>query len=149
MTTPTSLKATGSDSSPMPAARTAAALFAAFAVLQTALAAGAPWGSVVWGGRFEGQLSTEWRVASAVAAVVLIRMALVVIAQGGGGVRLRFVSVRYPRAKTWAIAGLMAVNALGNLASQSNVEQFVFGPLTVVMAGLAATVAFHGRRRPS
>ncbi|MEA1903128.1 MAG: hypothetical protein U9N56_06350, partial [Actinomycetota bacterium] len=63
------------------AATIAASLLAAMAVLQAALALGAPIGGIVWGGRHEGQLPTSLRFGSAAAVLILILAALVILAQ--------------------------------------------------------------------
>jgi hypothetical protein len=49
-------------------AAVAAAGFAAIAVFELLLAAGAPMGSAAWGGAHPGRLPSELRVASALAA---------------------------------------------------------------------------------
>ena len=46
----------------------------------------------------------------------------------------------------WIIAGYLALNTFGNLASTSTVEQLVLGPVTVIIAATAAIVVRHGRR---
>lgn len=122
----------------------AAALFTGFAGLQIALALGAPWGDHVWGGAFTGQLSVGMRLVSALAAVVLLGMATAVLARAGA-VR-RFSGWRPLTGVTWGIAGYMALNTIGNLASQSDVERYVFGRATFVLAALTAFVAYRGPR---
>lgn len=123
---------------------TAAALFTGFAGFQTALALVAPWGNHVWGGSFAGQLPVEMRFVSAGAAVVLLGMATVVLARAG--VMRRFTSWRALTGVTWGIAGYMALNTVGNLASQSDLERFLFGRATFVLAVLTAYVAYRGHR---
>lgn len=117
----------------------AAAGFGSFAVYQVALAAGAPWGDHVWGGRHEGVLPTSLRVGSGLATGVLLAMAAVVLVRSGvirtAGGPGRFATT------TWAISAYMTLNTVGNLASESTVEQAVFGPFTALMAGLTAVVA--------
>ncbi len=49
-------------------------------------------------------------------------------------------------AVTWGIAGHMALNTVGNLASQSDLEKFLFGRATFVLAVLTAYVAYRGPR---
>lgn len=122
----------------------AAAVLAGIASLQVALAVGAPWGGIAWGGVEDGQLSEQLRVASAVAAVVLTWMALVLLTRGGVIPKTRVVPSRYLRVETWAIAGLMAINTLGNLASGNPFEQLVFAPATALLTALAVYLAMRG-----
>lgn len=123
---------------------TSAALFTAFAGFQTALALGAPWGDHVWGGAFTEVLPVGMRFASAAAAIVLIGMATTVLARAN--IIQRFSRWRPLTGVTWGIAGYMALNTLGNLASRSDVEKYVFGRATFVLAVLAAFVAYRGPR---
>lgn len=125
-------------------ATTAAALLSAFAALQVALAAGAPWGGLVWGGAEQGQLAGGFRVASGVAAVSLLWMALVLLTRGGVTPRTRIVPSRRLGTVTWAIAGLMALNTLGNLASGNPFEQVVAAPTTALVAVVAVFLARRG-----
>lgn len=122
----------------------AAAVLAAIASLQVPLAAGAPWGAIVWGGVEDGQLSEPLRVASAVAAIVLTWMALVLLTRGGVIPRTKIVPSRYLGVETWAIAGLMAINTVGNLASGNPFEQLVFAPATALLTALAVYLAMRG-----
>lgn len=117
----------------------AAAGFGSFAVYQAALAAGAPWGDHVWGGRHEGVLPTSLRIGSGVAVGVLVGMAAVVLVRSGV-IRTAGGPGRFAKT-TWAVSAYMTLNTLGNVASESNVEQAVFGPFTALMAGLTAVVA--------
>ena len=122
----------------------AAGLLVAFAALQVALAAGAPWGGLAWGGVDEGQLANGLRVASGVAAVVLGWMALVLLTRGGVVSRTRIVPSRYLKVETWAIAGVMALNTLSNLASGNSFEQLVAAPVTATVAASAVFLALRG-----
>ena len=122
----------------------AAGLLVAFAALQVALATGAPWGGLVWGAADEGQLANELRVASGVAAVVLGWMALVLLTRGGVVPQTRIVPSRYLKVETWAIAGVMALNTLGNLASGNPFEQLVAAPVTATVAASAVFLALRG-----
>lgn len=125
------------------AAAGAAGICLAFAGLQVGLAAGAPLGEHVWGGTQERVLPTGMRVAAGGAALVLTGMAAVVARRAGliGRPAVRLAPV------TWGIAGYLALNTLGNVASSSDVERFVFGPATAVASVLTAFVAVRTRRR--
>ena len=65
-----------------PAAVLAAIGFAALAVFQAALAAGAPWGHAAWVGE-NANLSAAQQSASAVAAVVYVAAMLIVLSRAG------------------------------------------------------------------
>lgn len=123
---------------------TAAGLLAGVAVFQAAVALGAPLGDYVWGGFTEGELSPMFRVASAVGAVSLVWMALVVLARGGVAVPITPVPTHRLKAFTWTIAGFMVLNTIGNLASRSSSEQLLMAPLTALLAVLIAVVAARG-----
>ncbi len=124
-----------------PAAIGAGGVLLGFAGLQVALAAGAPLGEHVWGGTQDRVLSTGMRTASGGAAVVLTAAATVVARRAG----LVGRPARWLTPATWAIAGYLGLNTLGNLASTSAVERRVFGPATAVAAVLTAAVASRGR----
>ena len=124
------------------AARGAAGVGAAGAGVQVALAAGAPLGEHVWGGTQDRVLPTGMRIAAGGSAVALVVMSTVVLRRAG----LVGRPARWTGPATWTIAGFLAVNTLGNLASTSKVERTVFGPATALAAGLTAFVAHRTRR---
>ena len=117
------------------AARMAATLaaigFASLAVFQLAIAAGAPWGHAAWGGE-NAHLSGARQVASAVAAVIYVAAALCVLCRAGVVSRARSDAAIF-RWGTWFFVAAMAIGALPNLASQSRWENFIFGPLALVL----------------
>ena len=121
------------------AAMLAALGFASLAAFQAALAAGAPWGHAAWGGE-NADLSAAQQGASAVAAVTYVAAAVIVLCRAGviwpgrGGAAIF-------RWGTWFFAAAMAVGALPNLASQSRWENFILGPLALVLAALCVVVA--------
>jgi hypothetical protein len=124
-------------------ARLAAALaavgFAFLAVFQAALAVGAPWGHAAWGGE-NAHLSTSQRVASAVAVTIYVAAALIVLGRAGIIWRARSNAALF-RWGTWFFAVAMAIGAVPNFASQSRWENFIFGPLALVLAALCTVVA--------
>jgi hypothetical protein len=109
-----------------------------FAAFQTALALGAPWGKAAWGGS-EATLETGLRVASGAAALVLIAATWVVL--GRAGFRRAGRDGRLFRWGTWAIALVLALGGLGNLASSSNWERFLNGPAALLIAAACLIVA--------
>jgi hypothetical protein len=121
------------------AAVLAAIGFTSLAVFQAALAAGAPWGHAAWGGG-DAHLSAGQRVASAVAAIIYIAAALIVLGRAEIILRARSNAALYHWG-TWFLAVAMAIGAVPNFASQSRWENFVFGPLALVLAALCTVVA--------
>ena len=126
----------------------AAHIYAVIAVFQISLAMGAPLGEVAWGGGHDAVLPTGLRIASAVAAVMLIWMLLVVLARAGVA-RIDPVKRAYLAGFTWAVAGFMALNTLGNVASQNLFEQRVLAPVTAVLTAFTVVVARRGGRSAS
>ena len=123
----------------------AAVLFGALALFQVALALGAPWGAFAYGGRAiqeDGTLPITYRLASGVAAVVLVLFAIVILTRAGvigtaGDSTL--VSVL-----SWVIVAFLVLNTLSNVSGKHWIERFVFGGITVVLAVLCAIVAVAG-----
>jgi hypothetical protein len=130
---------------PSAAVRTAAAggagICLAFAGMQVALAAGAPLGEHVWGGSQPRVLPARMRLASAGGAALLVGMATTIAHQGG----LVGRPARWHTPATWTIAGYLALNTVGNLASRDDVERRLFAPATAVASTLAGYVALRGR----
>ena len=120
------------------AAIAAAAGFVALAAFQLALALGAPLGHAAWGGS-AAHLSGTQRVASAFAVVFWIGAAVVLLRRVGLIARPRAVAV--VRWATWSIAGLCAISAVANLASDSLWENVILGPGAAILAVLCAVAA--------
>ena len=121
------------------AAALAAIGFASLASFQAALVAGAPWGHAAWGGG-DAHLSAGQRGASAVAALIYVAAALIVLCRAGVIWRARSSAVLF-RWGTWFFAVAMAIGSVPNLASRSRWENFIFGPLALVLAALCIVVA--------
>ena len=126
-----------------PAALGAAGVSLAVACLQAALAAGAPLGEHVWGGTHDRVLPTGMRMASAGAAVTLPMVAAVIARRAG----LIGQPARWLTPATWGIAGFLALNTVGNLASSSPVERLAFAPATAAASALTAIVASRTRHQ--
>jgi len=120
------------------AAVVAATGFGALGVFQLALALGAPWGHAAWGGD-SAALTSGQRFGSAVSVFFYAAAAAVVLARGG--------VTRWPRSGSvlrwgpWVLTVRLAVGALPNVASQSHWENYLLGPLALVLAALCAVVA--------
>lgn len=121
----------------------AAALFIAMGAFQAVLALGAPLGAHVLGGRYPGSLPGHLRWFSGIAAVILVGAAVVVTARAGViGSPPGVAGLLAPA--TWVLAGYLALNTVGNLASKSRLERTVFATTTAILAVLSAYVALMG-----
>jgi hypothetical protein len=118
----------------------AATGLAGVAAFQVSLAFGAPLGRAAWGGR-HAELSAGLRTGSAISALLLVAAATLVLGRAGF---LRGPAGLF-RSGTWVVAVLLTVSALGNLASSSPWEEFVQGPVALVIGALCFVVA-RGRQ---
>ena len=124
------------------AARGAAAFCAAFAAFQAALALGAPYGQMVWGGS-RAVLPGHLKAASAGAAVYLLLAGAAMLVRSGdwGG--------SLPPKLVWAfnafLALQLALNTLANLAAKTGAERFGMGAASAVGC-LLCVAALFGRR---
>jgi len=122
------------------AALVATGLFAAMAALQASLAAGAPLGAHVLGGRYPDVLPPRQRAFSGVAAIVLLLFACVMLALAGViGWHDGLADLLAPAA--WVIAGFLVLNTLGNLASKSRFERTALAATTAALAVLCGYIA--------
>jgi hypothetical protein len=105
-------------------ARAAALFCLAFAIFQAALALGAPYGQVVWGGATE-VLSPGLRAASAGACVYLLAIGAMMLGRAGDWGR------SWPRwtflAANILLAVQLALNTLANLAAKTGAERYGMG----------------------
>jgi hypothetical protein len=120
------------------AANIASILFAIFAVVQLLVAAGIIPISILWGGR-QPELTPSLRVTSVVAAIIL--GVFIYIIRYRAGLVGSMPQPAIIRVSAWVVTGYMVLNTLGNFASVSNVERFLFGPMTIVMAVTCLIVA--------
>jgi MFS-type transporter involved in bile tolerance (Atg22 family) len=117
------------------AAQAATICFAALAVFEAALAAGAPLGEAAWGGSAV-HLTTGQRVASAATAGLWIAAIAIVRGRAAGRAGRRY------RLGTWVLVALLGVSALLNVASESAWETYLLAPVALVLAGLCSVVAY-------
>ena len=119
-------------------ANIATLLFAIFIGVQLLAAVGIFPISMLWGGR-QTELTMTMRLTSVVAAVILA--AFIYIIRCRAGLAGRMPPPTIIRIAAWVVTGYMVLNTLGNFASVSNVERFLFGPMTIVMAVACLIVA--------
>ncbi|CAN7375312.1 hypothetical protein LJR045_002255 [Microbacterium sp. LjRoot45] len=124
------------------AAWIATAVLAALATLQIAVAAGAPWGRLVWGGAHR-VLPRRLRVGSAVSVVIYAAFAAVLLLRSGavsGGLAGGAGSPVIEGA-AWVMVAYFGLGILVNLASRSVPERAVMAPTCLVLAGTTLIVA--------
>ena len=120
------------------AATVAVALFAVVILLQLLLAAGVLPVTMAWGGT-QDTLTPGLRAASLGATVFLTLFALVIMRRAGlvGNPPI----TRSVKVLSWLVTGLLALNTLGNLASQSTAEAAVFAPITILLTVACGVVS--------
>jgi hypothetical protein len=121
----------------------AALLLAGVAVFQAALALGAPWGEMAYGGRvetIEGVLPARYRASSAFALFVLLFAAWVILARADV-VSEGLLSDGFVRAASWVIAGYLVLNTVMNATARTSVERWAMGSATAIAAVLSFVVA--------
>jgi hypothetical protein len=120
------------------AASLAAAGFVVLGAFELALALGAPLGHAAWGGD-AAHLTTGQRIGSAASIVIYAAAAALVLARVGLSSRPR--TDRLLKWAPWALAGLFALSALANAASESHWENYLLGPAAAVLAVLCLVIA--------
>jgi hypothetical protein len=123
----------------------AAALLAALAVFQLALALGAPWGRAAYGGLTD-QPGAALRVSSAVATLIWAGAALVVLKRAGISAWAPLPRRALPIA-VWCLAGLTTLAVIPNAISPSALERSIWIPWAVITTLLVLTVAVTSRKR--
>jgi len=121
----------------------AALLLAGVAAFQAALALGAPWGEMAYGGRVEttdGVLSGRHRASSAFSFFVLLFAAWVILARADV-VSEGFLSDGFVRAASWVVASYLVLNTVMNATARTSVERWVMGSATAIAAVLSFIVA--------
>jgi hypothetical protein len=123
-------------------AETAARVFAALGLLvaafQLALALGAPWGALTWGGRFPGQLPGPMRVAAAVSLILVLMFTVIVLARAG---LVRSRRTRLLTRLTWLVVAYCAVGVVANAITPSVREQRIWLPVVTTMLVCSVRVA--------
>jgi hypothetical protein len=118
------------------AASVAAILLAALAVLQVLVAAGRPYGRLVWGGKHE-VLPRSLRIGSAVSVVVYAAMATTLLARAGVfGTPPGWVVVA-----TWVLVGYFGLGIVVNAISRSRPERLAMTPVCAVLTVCSLVVA--------
>ncbi|MDP2323480.1 MAG: hypothetical protein Q8N51_05565 [Gammaproteobacteria bacterium] len=124
--------------SPTLAARVFTALIGGTILFQLALALGAPWGELAWGGAYAGALPTTMRLASLGSVVLLLALAAVVLIRAGLiGARWKPVSTKL----VWVVVAYCGLGVLANAVTPSFWERVIWVPVTLVLLVCSLVVA--------
>jgi hypothetical protein len=124
----------------------AAALLGVVIAFQLALAGGAPWGHLAYGGRAaqsDGRLRRGHRLASGVTCIVLAGASWVVLA-AGAVIDRGPLSAGTLRIITWVLAVLFLLNTAGNAAGRHPLERWGAGTVTALLSILCVLIAVRG-----
>lgn len=107
-------------------------------IFQLALAAGAPWGRLAWGGGHE-RVPTGYRIGSLLSILVYAVFAGILLERAG--LLAVLPSPEIARVGASIIAGYMALGIVMNAISRSLPERLVMTPVAMVLSGSATLVA--------
>ncbi len=122
--------------------KTAAFLFAALAMVvaafQAALALGAPWGRLTWGGKYPGRLPPSMRAAAVLSMALTLAFALIVAVRAG---------VLWPgwlgasQYLVWGVVGYSGLGVVANAITPSRWERMLWLPVVAAMLACSLIVA--------
>lgn len=118
-----------------------AVLIGLLCLFQLALALGAPWGKLAWGGQHIGKLPAGFRVGSV--AGILVYSCFAALALDRAGI-IDIVPDIVSQVGMWIEFGLLAVGTLMNLVSRSKPERYTMTPVALVLTILALIIAIQG-----
>jgi hypothetical protein len=107
-------------------------------VFQLALAAGAPWGKLTWGGKFAGRLPPSMRAVAMFSALLLAAFGMVVAIRAGLVARQW---ARPSRTLIWVVVLYCVVGAIANAVTPSRWERRIWLPVVLVMLATVVVVA--------
>jgi len=111
------------------------ALTVVVCVFHASVMLGAPWGHLTMGGRWDGVLPPEGRVASLVSLGLLAGLAAVVLARAG------IVAWGLPFWAIWGVVGMLCVGVIQHIATPSAAERALWLPQILLMLVCAGIVA--------
>ena len=112
-------------------------LLAILAVFQIALAAGAPFGHLAWGGQ-NRILPARQRVGSVVSVVIYAAIAVIALGRAG---QTDLVLAAISQVGMWIVLGFFVLSIVGNAVSRSRFERSVMVPMSAALAVLSLLVA--------
>ena len=121
------------------AAVVAYVLLGALAVLQIALAAGAPLGHLAWGGKYR-VLPRGLRIASAVSVLVYALFAWIIAGAVASLDRFGDYIPEKPPG-IWVLTGYFGLGVVVNLVSRSRPERLVMTPVAAVLCACCLVIA--------
>ena len=107
------------------------------AVLQICVAAGAPWGRLVWGGAHR-VLPRGLRIASAASVLLYAGFAAVLLSRAGIVPGDDSIAIRI---LTWVLFAYFAVGVVMNAVSRSRAERLTMTPVCVILAASTLVIA--------
>ncbi|MFP4470694.1 MAG: hypothetical protein ACLFPE_08425 [Bacteroidales bacterium] len=116
-------------------------IMALFAILHVLVLTGMFPSDMVWGGLAEGS-PNQLMLLETIALFFTLVFLLIV------GIRTGFFLRRYRhtalvRIGIWIVFAYFILNAIGNFLGETDIEKYVFGPLTILMAVLSLLVALR------
>lgn len=122
------------------AAIVASGILTLLAALQAAVAAGMPWGRLVWGGRHR-VLPVRLRVGSAVSIVLYALFAAVLWVRAWGAGGPASDAAPFFAVAAWVLFTYFALGIVMNALSRSVPERAVMTPTCVLLAACALVIA--------
>jgi hypothetical protein len=116
------------------------ALVSVVIAFQLALAAGASWGHLTWGGKFSGQLPKRMRGVAVFSALLLVAFAVIVETQAG---------VILPQWQglsqilIWVVVAYCALGTVMNAITPSKWERLIWLPVVLVTLVCSLIVALR------
>jgi hypothetical protein len=108
------------------------------AVFQGALALGAPWGALTWGGQYEGVLPGAMRSVAVISLLLMLFFAAVVLARAGLWGR---DWQRRVRRTVWVVVAYCVLGILANAVTPSAWERITWLPVVCAMLVCSIIVA--------
>jgi len=112
-----------------------AVIIAIVIMFQCCLIAGAPWGQLTQGGKYNGKLPTSGRLAAFISILLLLFMA-------GGIMSVAQLPPGWPSWVGWVVLVIQLLSTVLNLITPAKLERRLWGPVTIVLLGLACYVVF-------
>jgi len=108
------------------------------AILQIALALGAPFGEFTLGGKYTGKLPSNLRVAALMQALILLVFMIISISRSG--IAFTFL-YEISKVGIWVVFAFFIIGTILNLLSPSKKERIVMGTINIVALICALMVA--------
>jgi len=114
------------------------ALAAVVAAFHAALALGAPWGKLTWGGKYPGRLPASMRAAAVFSMALLLGFALIVAVRAGVAWPEWHGASKY---LVWGVVGYCGLGVIANAITPSRWERILWLPVVVAMLACSLMVA--------